>query len=708
MPPKSWTLSLSIGLLILLTNGANAQWIGADGPWGKSVTSLAVNGNTIYAGTSAGLFKSTNNGTSWTVVISGPMKVNTGVTSLCVNGSIMLAASYWGICYSPDNGVTWGTSTGISGWGARPIVVNGTMFAGTSNGIFASPNGASWVEENSSLTNVNSLAAIGIKMFAGTGSGVFISNNYGANWVPANSGLGGYESSVSCFVVSGTMIFAGTNSGGVFLSSNSGSTWSPVNSGLTNLFVTVLAVSGSTIYAGTNGGVFLSMNNGTSWTKVSTGFADTTITSLALNGGDVFAGTEFGGVFESNNNGASWTTANPGLANAYVNSVVAIGNTLYAGTNAGVFLSNNLGATWNGANVGLTYKVPGYSGAYVTHSFALSGNTVLAGTDGGVFQSTNNGTSWAAINSGLTSNGVYSIAANTGTLFAGKGPSDTGIISVFRSTNSGVSWSPANLGLTLLPYAYAFASSGSSIYVAGTAGVFQSTNNGTSWTAVNSGIVDALGRVPCVQSLAVSGGSIYAGTDVSGVFVSDNGGVAWNAVNTGLTNANVHSLAVSGSAVFAGTDSGICLTINNGTTWTKVDNYPMTNATVYSLFVNGSMIFAGTFGNGVWHRPLSEMIAVSNVERQREKRERFSFQLRNSVRPDYNVTASFSLSNSAFVTVKIYDPSGREIAALVNKDLGPGSHDVLWNTENVPAGFYTVRLQVGNNTSIRSIPIIRQ
>jgi len=61
-----------------------------------------------------------------------------------------------------------------------------------------------------------------------------------------------------------------------------------------------------------------------------------------------------------------------------------------------------------------------------------------------------------------------------------------------------------------------------------------------------------------VQTLAVSGVAILAGTQSGGVYSSSNGGVDWIEANNGLKspgqNASVLSLAVKGGLVFAGTD----------------------------------------------------------------------------------------------------------------------------------------------------------
>src|SRR2546430_2608579 len=71
-----------------------------------------------------------------------------------------------------------------------------------------------------------------------------------AQWVQTNGPYGGF---VTCFAVSGNNVFAGTRLGGVFLSTDNGSSWKAVNNGLTNVNVTSLAVSGTSIFASTIG-----------------------------------------------------------------------------------------------------------------------------------------------------------------------------------------------------------------------------------------------------------------------------------------------------------------------------------------------------------------------------------------------------------------------------------------------------------------------
>ncbi len=286
------------------------------------------------------------------------------------------------------------------------------------------------------------------------------------------------------------------------------------------------------------------------------------------------------------------------------------GTNLFAGTHVGgVFLSTNNGTSWTEVNNGLTN----------TSVFALEVSPASDGTDstnlfagtngGGVFLSTNNGTSWTEVNNGLTNGGMMSFAMTPkgagGTNLFAAGPYDGG---VFLSTNNGTSWTEVNNGLTDHGV-NALGVSGTNLFAGTVTGVFRSTDNGTNWTSANTGLPTFCNFSDFVASPNGTGGTnLFAGTLGNGVFLSTNNGTSWSAVNSGLpANDYVHTLALSGTNLFAGTyGSGVFLSTNNGTNWTAV-NIGLTNTLVKALAVSGSDLFAGT-NNGVWRRPLSEMI----------------------------------------------------------------------------------------------------
>jgi hypothetical protein len=59
-------------------------------------------------------------------------------------------------------------------------------------------------------------------------------------------------------------------------------------------------------------------------------------------------------------------------------------------------------------------------------------------------------------------------------------------------------------------------------------------------------------------------------------------------------------------------------------------------------------------------------------------------------------TIRFELEEALFVSLKIFDALGRQIAILLENQMNRGYHEVLWNASNYPSGIYTVQLQTNN------------
>ena len=201
------------GVFISNVNGSN--WQVANTPF-KDFSEMIKNDTNLFAGTSGGVFLSTNHGTSW-------IEVSTGLPDTC---------NVTALAFSSTN-----------------------LFAGTKNGIFFSTNnGTNWIERNNSLSNtcVTSLAVSGSNIFAATAGGIFLSTNNGTSWTKTNF----TNTNLISITLTGTNLFACTEDS-IFISTNNGASWDEVNSGLTNIkMIYNLAVSGTNLFAGTNGGMW--------------------------------------------------------------------------------------------------------------------------------------------------------------------------------------------------------------------------------------------------------------------------------------------------------------------------------------------------------------------------------------------------------------------------------------------------------------------
>ena len=138
------------------------------------VHELEVNGTDLLAGANAGapfpfglgIFRSTNNGTSWTAINSG-LPTDPYASSIVTSGTSIFAGIYPGVFRSTNEGTNWtsvnsGLPTNTSVWCLAVNEMN--FFAGTySNGVFLSmDNGESWSEVNTGFPANTTVSAFAI------------------------------------------------------------------------------------------------------------------------------------------------------------------------------------------------------------------------------------------------------------------------------------------------------------------------------------------------------------------------------------------------------------------------------------------------------------------------------------------------------------------------------------------------------------------
>jgi hypothetical protein len=166
-----------------------ANWT-AGGLAGVAVACMAIDPSspeTIYAGTSLGVFRSADGGTVWTTGL-GPL-TGKNVRSLAVDpsqpGTLFAGTSDGSVFRSVDSAMTWtGSGAAFSGSSVQALAIDprssATIYAGTYSGVWRSRDaGATWAAINEGLTNlfVLSLAldrAAPTDLYAGTyGGSVF-------------------------------------------------------------------------------------------------------------------------------------------------------------------------------------------------------------------------------------------------------------------------------------------------------------------------------------------------------------------------------------------------------------------------------------------------------------------------------------------------------------------------------------------------------
>ena len=77
----------------------------------------------------------------------------------------------------------------------------------------------------------------------------------------------------------------------------------------------------------------------------------------------------------------------------------------------------------------------------------------------------------------------------------------------------------------------------------------------------------------------------------------------------------------------------------------------------------------------------------------------------NPFNPTTNI--QFSIPKTEFVTLRIYNLLGQEVATLVSEKLKPGNYTYTWNAGSLASGVYLCHMQAGNFLETRKMILIR-
>jgi hypothetical protein len=71
-----------------------------------------------------------------------------------------------------------------------------------------------------------------------------------------------------------------------------------------------------------------------------------------------------------------------------------------------------------------------------------------------------------------------------------------------------------------------------------------------------------------------------------------------------------------------------------------------------------------------------------------------------------STTFRFDIPERAFVSLKVYDITGCEVAVLAGETLDAGSYSKTFNTKGIPAGAYICRFEAGGFRQARTLIVL--
>lgn len=456
------------------------------------ISSLTRQGNTVYAGTSDGLYYSVDNGDTW-------LQIGATISSIrdmhVWQDSLRLAT---------DDGV-W-TFDATAGSFQRLGNEQGTITHLTSSqsGLLAassntelyhlSPDQATWVPQRSFDAPIREIRFDQqSNVYVATFGGLYAQDS-NSIWQTALSDIPVY----SLYVTENNSVLVGTTRG-ILRRVAESDLWQPV--GVPSSFVRSLALLDDHLVAGTTLGIQYSTDKGNTWQQTNLSF-DWVSSLYASDDGVLYAGLfGFRGVYESSDRGATWHSI--GLEDA-VNIVAIVRDAtdnLIAASERSIHVRQQ--GEWHSIT-------PPVEATYHSLATTSQGDIILAST-AGVLSFANN--TWTAL---ALDRPVYEVAVVGSRLYAATGSA------LFFSDDHGLSWE--NMPLPHPMEIRAITSTPEGTLFIGTTfdGVYmKERNNG--WVALAEGYPPALrgsnSSFPAqTYALAVDpSGTLYSGTQYHGV-----------------------------------------------------------------------------------------------------------------------------------------------------------------------------------------------
>jgi photosystem II stability/assembly factor-like uncharacterized protein len=539
----------------------------------------------FYANLGAGVYLSTDGGSSWTVLAAAPF-VGVGFYDLIVDPaapSILYAATTNGFYKSSNSGKTWTQKRAGRCWDISVHPNGGTVeiLASFQDGILVSTNGG---------------------------------NTFTAVALPSLPNAAWTRLAVDRVTASPDVAYAfGAAGNAAHLWRRSGAVWKKinvpaslnVNQSWYDWFVAATPDKMDQVYIGAID-TLRGDRSGTAWTwtNITTQGSNSIHPdqhSLTFAPGDsktIYAGND-GGIYRSANSGKTWKSLNKGLGITeieYMASDPATSKWLMAGTQDNGTLRYTGSTKWDhiadgdGGDCGVDQQASNI----VYHSYY---NVTLE-------RSTNKGNSWSQLSPPNVASLFYPPVEIVGSTLA------IGATSLVVSRNSGASWTVVPLGLTTNEVASAMRARDSNAVLLATnfGRMLQMTWNGSVWKKVALAS-PAAKYISCIaidpsnpQRYWVTSSQV---TGASGrVFRSDNGGTSWVNCTAGLPNIPFNSVVVDPAdfrRVWVAGDVGVYQTSDLGASWGPFSN-GLPNAMAVDLLFHKQdrKLICGTRNRGAW------------------------------------------------------------------------------------------------------------
>jgi len=428
------------------------------------------------------------------------------------------------------------------------------------------------------------------------------------------------------------------------------------------------------------------------------------------------------GIFISTNGGSNWKRSNlcfSDVGDIYLNPD-STGHILSAQAGWGVMKTIDGGENWNHP------LFEGWIGSLLGYKLIFNPiihNKGFLKSQGDLYKTTDYGNVW--YKSGFPQNIKY-ISYHT---FLPEELFTSGDEGTFYSVDDGMNWEKVSDAKSLGNFVF-HPDSANVIYTYIFDAIRKSTDGGKNWSVKHSGLRDT--KINFITSFALDvndPSTLYCGQGPSleskgSLSMSTNGGDNWTQISSSLTQldpfVNISSILLDekvkgriyvgmshGGTIFTSnfSNGGLFLTEDNGKTWRKVFN-----SSVNLIRADNSVprnIYIGTkFGI----MKFLDTLTVTSIPEELLPPPS-DFRLFQNYPNPFNpsTTINYQLPTNSFVTLKVFDILGNDVAVLVNEWKEAGSYSAQFTTsgKQLASGMYFYTLTAGKFTDTKKFILLK-
>ncbi|MBI9039301.1 MAG: T9SS type A sorting domain-containing protein [Bacteroidales bacterium] len=394
------------------------------------------------------------------------------------------------------------------------------------------------------------------------------------------------------------------------------------------------------------------------WVPVNTGLPDYPPTSLFPFTDTMVLSTYGGGVFKTLDNGENWIDINENLGNLFVNDIRGFysSRSMFLATQGGPYITFDQVDYTNCTSTGLTNTEVNYFWWGVED---MGGDFMVGTNGGGVFASEEWTGPWTEANTGVSGAGmvINDIAGYEGEVEYAVMATDGG---TYWANNGATEWTEVNTGLSGDALKVKkIAGLGFFVMIATHGGLYYNNEMADNWTSLIPD--EKLNIILALPNPIAPPGFVFFALGEKGFYSEDI--FNWTPMDLGGIEGEVTAAHINSTDLFLGF-----------TTTTK----------------------SGKGNGGVYRRPLDQIL-VGIEDGNLSDLEKFSLEQNHPNPFSQSTNISYSLKNSDFVSLKVYDFAGREIRTMVDNYQNEGNYSVVFEAGNLPNGVYTYILQIGKN-----------